>query len=568
MARDEEVVALGGVGGTSVRPRRRHPPAGSRRGSSSARLIACVPLVVVLALGSIRLVLVTYRELTSPLDVSRAARASGPARHSRGRRRRGPRLDARRDRRGHGCPTDRLERMRASERHSPACRVRVLVPGTLSSARPLRDPHDRPGGDPRASGRRGQLGVGGGRDGPGRCGRAAPVASDRRRVRRACGSWDWSSSRSSAPGEQPSGPSPRSLGRGRSGGPLTADRVTGGSLARLRRCGSVGPWAGLDGEVNHDEQDLRLRRMRRIGPVRTTLLSVVWGAARVRHRRPQACSPSRPRRGPARSPERVGADRRARFRRRRRGSRDGCEQRQDAPTDRLARPGRRSIDCRGAARHRCPAAAPAHRRRRSPFADARRSTAPTPDADPSRSPPATAQAATPSEPAPAAPRPHDDAGIAPGCHPDRRPEPGRTAHAPLRADAGGGRPSARRGRRRREPSEAAAEPTPRDRGRRAHRGRRRRVDHRDHARRDGKGADRRSCRDRVAARRSEPRSCLCSSPRRSLRCRRRPGRRSSSLPRRSSDARISAISHRKPFRSPSPRCRAPIDRPRLPWRWR
>jgi hypothetical protein len=35
-----------------------------------ARLIACVPLVAVLALASIRLVLVTYRELTSPLDVS------------------------------------------------------------------------------------------------------------------------------------------------------------------------------------------------------------------------------------------------------------------------------------------------------------------------------------------------------------------------------------------------------------------------------------------------------------------------------------------------------------------
>ena len=36
----------------------------------AARLIACVPLAVVLGLGSIRLVLVTYRELTSPLDVS------------------------------------------------------------------------------------------------------------------------------------------------------------------------------------------------------------------------------------------------------------------------------------------------------------------------------------------------------------------------------------------------------------------------------------------------------------------------------------------------------------------
>jgi hypothetical protein len=36
----------------------------------AARLVACVPLAVVLALGSIRLVFLTYRELTSPFDVS------------------------------------------------------------------------------------------------------------------------------------------------------------------------------------------------------------------------------------------------------------------------------------------------------------------------------------------------------------------------------------------------------------------------------------------------------------------------------------------------------------------
>ena len=48
----------------------RHPPAGSRRGSSRRAASACVPLVVVLVLGSIRLVLVTYRELTTPRPTS------------------------------------------------------------------------------------------------------------------------------------------------------------------------------------------------------------------------------------------------------------------------------------------------------------------------------------------------------------------------------------------------------------------------------------------------------------------------------------------------------------------
>ena len=274
--------------------------------------------------------------------------------------------------------------------------------------------------------------------------------------------------------------------------------------------------------------------MRRIGPVRTTLLSVVWGAARVRHRRPQAGSPSRRGRGPARSPERVGADRRSRFRRRRRGSRDRCEQWQDAPTDRLARPGRHSIDCRGATRHRSASRGAGSRScgldadpsRCSAGYGARRDTL---RAGPSRLPTT------------------DGAGIASDSHPDRRPKPGRTAHAPLRADAGGGRPSARRGRRRR---------AERGRRRRAHRPTRSPSPPRPPppSRPPSPRPPRRQRRRppllprRVAARRSEPRSCLCSSPRRSPRCRRRRGRRSSSLPRRSSDARISAISHRKPFR--------------------
>ena len=300
--------------------------------------------------------------------------------------------------------------------------------------------------------------------------------------------------------------------------------------------------------------------MRRIGPVRTTLLSVVWGAARVRHRRPQARSPSRRGRGPARSPERVGADRRHRFRRRRRGSRDGCEQRQDAPTDRLARPGRRSIDCRGATRHRCTSRGAGSRscgRRSRQCAQAcpdrfgRWRAAP--DADPSRCSAGYGARRDTLRAGPSGPPTTDGAGIDPGSHPDRRPKPGRTAHAPLRADAGGGRPSARCGRRRRaERGRRRAHPPG---GRRAHRGRRaaaasgrRRVDPR--ARRPPRRQRRRPplLPRRVAARRSEPRSCLCSSPRRSPRCRRRRGHRSSSPPRRSSDARISAISRRKPFR--------------------
>jgi hypothetical protein len=68
VARDEDGVALGVAGS---------PPAAVESSSGrvaarilAARLIASVPLVLVLAIGSIRLVFVTYRELTSPIDVS------------------------------------------------------------------------------------------------------------------------------------------------------------------------------------------------------------------------------------------------------------------------------------------------------------------------------------------------------------------------------------------------------------------------------------------------------------------------------------------------------------------
>jgi hypothetical protein len=65
VASDEDVAVMGGP----LPPR----PPGDRRVTERilvARLIACVPLGIALALGSVRLVFATYRELTNPLDVS------------------------------------------------------------------------------------------------------------------------------------------------------------------------------------------------------------------------------------------------------------------------------------------------------------------------------------------------------------------------------------------------------------------------------------------------------------------------------------------------------------------
>jgi len=68
VARDEVVAALGSTRMSPV-----DAAATSSRSVAArvlvARLIACVPLALVVALGSIRLVFVTYRELTSPIDV-------------------------------------------------------------------------------------------------------------------------------------------------------------------------------------------------------------------------------------------------------------------------------------------------------------------------------------------------------------------------------------------------------------------------------------------------------------------------------------------------------------------
>jgi hypothetical protein len=78
VAGDEEVAAPadgspGDEPGTSVGGSATHPAPPAGRIAARilvARLAASVPLGVVLALGSIRLVFVTYRELTTPLDVA------------------------------------------------------------------------------------------------------------------------------------------------------------------------------------------------------------------------------------------------------------------------------------------------------------------------------------------------------------------------------------------------------------------------------------------------------------------------------------------------------------------
>ena len=113
------------------------------------------------------------------------------------------------------------------------------------------------------------------------------------------------------------------------------------------------------------------------------------------------------------------------------------------------------------------------------------------DADPSRCSAGHGARRDTRRAGPGGPPSTDGAGIAPGSHPDGRPKPGRTAHAPLRADAGGGRPSARCGRRRaglgrrraHHPTRSSSPPWPPPSSR-----------PRAHARPDGKGADPRSCR--------------------------------------------------------------------------
>ena len=71
VAGDEEVaVPADRAGRRRLAPGCRRPDGGVASRILAARLIAAVPLGVALALGSIRLVFVTYRELTAPLDVA------------------------------------------------------------------------------------------------------------------------------------------------------------------------------------------------------------------------------------------------------------------------------------------------------------------------------------------------------------------------------------------------------------------------------------------------------------------------------------------------------------------
>jgi hypothetical protein len=65
VARDEDLAVLSGAAGSGARTAGGHV-AGR---ILAARLLASVPLAAALALGSVRLVIVAYRELTSPLDV-------------------------------------------------------------------------------------------------------------------------------------------------------------------------------------------------------------------------------------------------------------------------------------------------------------------------------------------------------------------------------------------------------------------------------------------------------------------------------------------------------------------
>ena len=244
VAGDEEVAVAAATPGSGGRRGVPRPDGGVAARILVARLIAAVPLGVALALGSIRLVLVTYRELTAPLDVATPL----AIRVLRGT----PEvvvavvvtwmlaeivgaLAARR------IALAATASATALDRHA----VRVLVREPAVVARPLlasrRSSWSSSSCHRALAAASAWEAVG---HGPGR---AAPSRSrlllTRRRVRR--------------PVDRGTGAHRRRLRlasrrldgrrghaeRGRSGGPLTADRVTGGCPARLRRCGPVGPRA-------------------------------------------------------------------------------------------------------------------------------------------------------------------------------------------------------------------------------------------------------------------------------------------------------------------------------------
>ena len=351
-------------GGTPGSPR---PDGGVASRILVARLIAAVPLGVALALGSIRLVFVTYRELTTPLDVAtpiaiRVLRGSpevvvavvvtwmlaeivGAV-----AARRIALADA-----GVGAGLTHAVRVLVHEPVSSLARfwlpslvlVIVLVPSALAAAsaweavgtvlnegaEPLRLLADR--GRVRRSVDRG-------------------IGAHRRRVRVAGGRLDGRRGHA---------------GRGRSGGPLTADRVTGGCARSSATLWPGRPQGRPDGEVNDDDdEDTRLRRMRRIGPVRTFVVPVVRCAPGVRDGRSQVRRSGRPGRGRTGEP-----GRRSRARRERRpadapaagtnGCQGGCATQARSGTV----PGR-SRDAGARPERRCDPGRRSQRRRRRPTA--------------------------------------------------------------------------------------------------------------------------------------------------------------------------------------------------------
>ena len=188
VAGDEEVAVAATSQATSG-ARVPRPDGGVASRILVARLIAAVPLGVALALGSIRLVFVTYRELTAPLDVAtpialRVLRGSpevvvavvvtwmlaeivGAL-----AARRIALADA-----GVGAGLTHAVRVLIHEPVSSLARfwlpslvlVVVLVPSALAAA----------------------VGLGGGGHGPERGRRAAPLAPDAWSRSSVCGSWDW-----------------------------------------------------------------------------------------------------------------------------------------------------------------------------------------------------------------------------------------------------------------------------------------------------------------------------------------------------------------------------------------
>jgi hypothetical protein len=70
IARDRDVRAVASPAAGATGPRRTSGTPSAATRILIARLIADIPLAVVLAAGTVRVVLVTYRELTSPLDTS------------------------------------------------------------------------------------------------------------------------------------------------------------------------------------------------------------------------------------------------------------------------------------------------------------------------------------------------------------------------------------------------------------------------------------------------------------------------------------------------------------------